>query len=96
MVPGDSDRELKPIWSNLRPELFTFKRFTRMSGDGDRMIPGFTWTVAYRWNGAETEHLQVRAFSAEGALREAHYSLETGELGYEIMGLMREDQAPAS
>lgn len=56
------------------------------------LAPGYTWIVAYRWNSEEPEQMFVRAISPERALKEAHYSLETGELDYQIFGLIREDK----
>jgi hypothetical protein len=44
------------------------------------LAPGYTWIIAYKWDGEEPEQMLVRAISPELALNEAHYALEIGEL----------------
>ena len=56
------------------------------------LAPGYTWIVTFKWDGEEPEQMLVRAISPERALKEAHYSLETGEPDYQIFGLIREDK----
>ena len=56
------------------------------------LAPGYTWIVAYRFDGEEPEQMLVRAISPERALKEAHHSLESGDLDYQVFGLVREDQ----
>ena len=59
------------------------------------LAPGYTWIIAYKWDGEEPEQMLVRAISPERALKEAHYALEIGELDYQILGLVRADKADA-
>lgn len=56
------------------------------------LATGYTWLVSYRFDGEEPEILLARAITPEIALKEAHYSLETGLLDYQIFGLVREDK----
>ena len=55
------------------------------------LAPGYTWIAAYRFDGEEIEQLLTRAISPERALKEAHYPLDIGDLGYQIFGLVKED-----
>ena len=56
------------------------------------LAPGYTWIVAYKWDGEEPEEMLVRAISPERALKEAHYALEIGELDYQIFGMVWDDK----
>ena len=57
--------------------------------------PGYTWIVAYKWDGEKPEQMLVRAISPERALKEAHYALDTGDLDYQIFGMVREGKRSA-
>ena len=56
------------------------------------LATGYTWLIAYRFDGEEPEIMLVRASTPEIALKEAHFSLEAGELDYQIFGMVREDK----
>ena len=86
-------------WST--PEQLCAERLSFDAGDPKigpmeiELAPGYTWIVAYRWDGEEPEQMLVRAISPERALKEAHYALEIGELDYQIFGLVREGKHEA-
>jgi hypothetical protein len=54
--------------------------------------PGHIWTIWFEWIGAQPEPMVAAASSAAKALEEAHYSLSSAGVEYEILGVLRSDR----